>query len=129
MAVAKIKIPVESTAITTVPSTWVKVAECTLPVLSCSFMISDIWLLAKGAGAQIGSFKAEHRGRAIIGSPVLTGSMTTLVSFSAGSGGLGGTYSFANARINISGSNLQLQVQPGVSVTTEWYGGFTLIVN
>ena len=129
MSVAKQTIPVSGTGNSSNITTWVAIASCEVPVSNGTFILDDIWLLAKGASYQCGSYKGMHRGKIVGGTISLVGSQTAIISFATGSGGALTTYGFASARITISGTTLILEVQPGTAIATEWYGGFTLILN
>lgn len=131
MAIAKTNIPVTGTVISSSATTWYTVAECVVPVSTGIFMIRGIWLLGKNGTLVnvMGSFVGEHRGYILSGTIGFIGTLTAIISFSTGSGGPTSLYGLSEARINQSGSTLQLQVKPATSASTEWYGGFTLIVN
>ena len=126
MASQKKQIPVSGTNTTTDNVTWVTIATATVSV-DASIPIKDIWVsgrnTANGASAYA---EANHRGKRVSGTLSLIGSIVFYITFNTGSDA---AMSVCDARINVSGNDLQLQVTGVVSTTIEWYGGFTVVLN
>ena len=111
-------------ATTTVDTTYVTVATITLSE-DCSFLCEG-WIVGrKVSDGNMASANFYHRGKRS-SSVLFVGNVIHTIPFASGSNS---DYNAAIVRFVSSGSDITLQVRPGISSETEWYGGFRLICN
>lgn len=119
------KIPVTGT-LTTTDTEWVTVATCAIPS-DCSILINDIFIIGrKTSDGATASAAALHRAKRVSSTLSLVGSIVMLLTVTSGSES---GFNSHQVRIQVSGDDLQLQVQPGTADQIDWYGGFTAILN
>lgn len=109
-----------SDTLTTTSTGWQTICSYTFTA-DCSFLLFPVWVNGRKS-TTTATAVGTHRGRVLSGFLSLTGVLTTLQGFSVVS-------STDQFRVVESGSLLLLQVNPSSALSTEWYGGFTIILN
>ena len=128
MAVVKKQYDVSGTVQTT-GTGWTTIAQCTIAE-NASVMIKDIWVIGRDVAAgHTATYRAEHKAKRIAGTLTLVGSIVVLITFASGSDSFYTGLNTPTARILVDGDILKLQVTLPAATDTDWYGGFSAILN